>query len=282
MSKQAVSGLASLLRGDALAEDDEFEAALKEAEEDTSFRAEMVEERSISKRERRDRERRREKREKAEAEGVRYIECSDGKVRAACKGTNLYGEPCGAIPLKKGTVLKVPDYEETCTATGGYCLRCDDAVTEAFQAAWSARARGGRKRRVGPDQYMREMVQQAVGLFVRPHLKALGLSLDPDTGEVRVVPGGGAKIYGESKDGDICMTTYDDVEAQQKAAERLFDRGFGKPRTQAEISLAPMGGVQKIPSTAERALEVAAVLAEAGAIQDAAQETDTTEEEIEQ
>lgn len=249
-----------------LIEDDEFLEALAEAEADVAGAVEVRKERSIVKRDNRRKERERKKREAAEARGVRYVTCTDGKRRPACNGTNLYGEPCGAVPIKKGKVLRVPGHDEECVATGGYCLRCDDAVTDAFMSAWTARASGGRKRRVGPDQYIRETVQQAVGLFIRPHLNALGVEIDKDTGKPYLVEGGGAKIYGESKDGDINMTDHDDVEAQQKAAERLFDRGFGKPRTQAEISLLPTGGAQKIPPTAERALEVAQVLAEAGAV----------------
>lgn len=247
-------------------DDPDFLDALAEAEADVELGYLLRERPAHERRYKREARERKERREAAEDEGVHYITCTDGKTRPACKGTNSYGEPCGAIPIKKGKILRLPDYEEECTATGGYCLRCDDAITPAFMTAWSARARGGRKRRVGPDQYIRDTINKAVGLYFRPHLKALGLEIDPDTGETRVVPGGGAKIYGESKDGDICMTDHDDVEAQQKAAERLFDRGFGKPRTQAEIAMTPMGGVHKIPPTAERAVEVAQVLAEAGAI----------------
>lgn len=267
------------MRSPSLDDDADFLEALREAEEDVALVGEEIRNegrRSEHKRENRNKERRRVKREELEAKGVRFITCADGKTRPACNGMNSYGEPCGAIPIKKGKVLTVKGSDETCTATGGYCLRCDDAVTASFMTAWSAQARGGRKRRVGPDQYIREIVEQAVGIFIRPHLDAMGIKVNPDTGKPEYVDGEGAKIYGESKDGDIYMTNHDDVEAQQKAAERLFDRGFGKPRIQAEISLAPSGGIQKIPPTAERALEVAAVLSESGAV--GADEDETTEE----
>lgn len=249
-------------------DDPDFLDALAEAEADVELGYALRHDQAVTNRYNRERAERKARRARNEAKGIRYITCSDGKSRPACKGTNLYGEPCGAIPIKKGKILRVPNYEEECTATGGYCLRCDDAVTDAFMAAWSARANGGRKRRVGPDQYIREMVQQAVGLFIRPHLNAMGVEINKDTGKPSLVPGGGAKIYGESKDGDIIFTNVDDVEAQQKAAERLFDRGFGRPRTQAEIAMVPTGGVHNIPPTSERALEVAEVLKEAGAVED--------------
>jgi hypothetical protein len=257
-----------------LIEDDEFLKALAEAEADVEGALEVRESRSIASREDRRRIRALKLRKANEAKGIPYIKTSDGKWRRCCKGRNLNNEQCGVIPLKKGTVLSLPGYEETCTATGGWCMKHDPKVSDAYIAEWQSRTRGGRKRHVGPDEYMRQVVQRGVGLFMRPYLDALGIELDPDTGEPRRVEGKGAKIYGESKDGGIYFTNHDDVETQMKAADRVFDRGFGKPRTQSEISLAPTGGAQKIPSTVERAVEVAQVLAEAGALQVDAEDDD--------
>jgi hypothetical protein len=255
---------------------DDLEEALRQAEADVQSQVEgPPRDRSQKRHDKARKDRATKVREENEAKGITYIQTADGKWRRSCKGRNLYNEPCGCMPMKKGTVLTVPGYDETCIATGGFCIRCDDAVSPEFLKAWMARAAGGRKRRVGPDEYMRQIVMQGVGLFMRPHLQALGIEIDKNTGEPRRVPGGGAKVYGESKDGDIVMTTYDDVEAQQKAAERLFDRGFGRPRTQTELSLTPTGAGAQIPPSAERAREVALVLAEAGAVQT----DDDTEEE---
>jgi hypothetical protein len=220
---------------------------------------------------------RREVREKREAEGVRYIETSDGKYRPACKGTNYAGEPCGGVVLTAGKVYTLPDHDEECTATGGFCIICDNAITPAFLDAWRARARGGKKRRVGPEQFLQQMLVANLADVIRPHLKGIGLEMDIDTGEIKRIPDGGAKIYGESKDGDINMTKYDDVTAQAKLAELLLDRGFGRPRTSSDMAIAVTGPPVQIPPTAERAHEVAAVLAEANAIP-----TPDTDEEVDE
>lgn len=259
-----------------LENDPDFLDALAEAEAAAPKRVEKSVNRATVRAEQRRKDRERKKREHNEAaKGIKYVQLSDGRWVPGCGGTNLVNEPCKQIVVRKGKVLKSTALGvEDCIASGGFCLRHDPKVSDEWIKGITSRA--GRKRKIGPDEYIREMVNSAVGIFVRPHLKALGAVIDDDTGEIKLVPGTGAKIYGESKDGYINMTDYDDVEAQQKASERLLDRGFGKPRTQTEISITPAGGSSTVPPTAERARDVAMVLAECGAIQ-----ADDTEEENE-
>ena len=262
-SKQRVD--AALRRGDLDA------ALLVQAEKNVSARVTRrplrhLREPSVMRTERRRKERMLKKREEDEAKGIVYVQLSDGRWRIACKGTNLYNEPCRQIVLRKGTVLKakVPGIED-CVATGGFCLQHDEKVSEEYLKAIRSKC-SGRKRSVVPEAYLQEVMTEAMGLFMRPYFKGLGIQLNPNTGEVTRKRGGGVKIHGESKEGDINMTDYDDWMSQAKLSEMLLDRGFGRPRTQAEVSFTPTGQVTQIPPTAERAREVALVLAEAEAI----------------
>ncbi len=205
----------------------------------------------------------RERRERNEAKGIKYIQLSDGRWVIPCKGRNFYNEPCKSMVVSKGKVLKAEGIED-CVATGGFCLRHDPKVSEEYMDSF--RKHGGRKRTAAPDAYLREVITQAVGLIVRPMVVGAGMKINKETGELTRDPDAGVRIHGESKDGDINMTEHEDLMSQAKLAEMLLDRGFGRSRTQAEVSFTPTGPSAQIPPTAERAREVALVLAEAEAI----------------
>lgn len=245
----------------------EFEAALAEAEAAVvPALVEPMKRRKTNAQERREQARKddtRERRERNEAKGIKYIQLSDGRWVIPCKGRNFYNEPCKSMVVRKGKVLKAEGIED-CVATGGFCLRHDPKVSDEYM--YSIRKHGGRKRTAAPDEYLREVITQAVGLIVRPYFDGLGVRMNKATGEITRVPGGGVKIHGESKDGDINMTKYEDSMSQAKLSEMLLDRAFGRPRTQAEVSFTPTGQSAQVPPTAERAREVALVLAEAEAI----------------
>lgn len=114
-----------------------------------------------------------------------------------------------------------------------------------FGGPENGRKGGAAGRRPRPTEVMRRLVEQHVEAVLAPHFRTLGYDVvrDEETGELTIVanPGGGAKIYGESKDGDIRLTTIDDLGAHIAAAEKLLDRVYGRPRQTTEIS-GPGGG----------------------------------------
>lgn len=192
------------------------------------------------------------------------------KARRRCEALNKRGEACGAIPFRPGSL--VDDTE----VSGRWCRRHSvengELPTEADldtkrDEAWANGALKGRAKRVRPADLIAEMVEKNPLAFVRPHLKALGLEVTVDGDgaieSVKVSPTGGAKLYSTS-DGYVYVSAHEDVEAQQKAAERLFDRGFGKAvQTNLLGGAAGAGPIEiDVPNTADRMREVAEVLKE--------------------
>lgn len=91
----------------------------------------------------------------------------------------------------------------------------------------------------------RRLMEEYAIAWMRPYWRILGfeVAIDDETGNLYLteLEEGGAKIYGESKEGDINMTEHDDLGAQMAAAEKLRDRVFGRPKQTTEIS-GPGGG----------------------------------------
>jgi hypothetical protein len=74
----------------------------------------------------------------------------------------------------------------------------------------------------------------------RPYWRTLGYDVKiGDNGDPELVelPEGGAKLFGESKDGDICVSDADDLGAMIAAAEKLQDRVYGRPRQRNEVTV---------------------------------------------
>jgi hypothetical protein len=88
---------------------------------------------------------------------------------------------------------------------------------------------------------------------MRPYWRALGFDVGvDDDGELYLMElaEGGIKIYGESKEGDINMTDYDDLGGQIAAAEKLRDRVFGRPKQTTEVT-GPGGGKIEVDVSAD-------------------------------
>lgn len=100
----------------------------------------------------------------------------------------------------------------------------------------------------------RRLMEEYAIAWMRPYWAILGfdVAIDDETGNLYLAEraGGGAKIYGESKEGDINMTDYDDLGAQMAAAEKLRDRVFGRPKQTTEVS-GPGGGKIEVDVSAE-------------------------------
>ena len=145
-----------------------------------------------------------------------------------CTGTKVDGRPCGAWALKGS---------ERCSA---HPL---DPGSARFhfgspEQAREAGRKGGRPRLPTPTEVARELVEANIVAILKPHFAVLGYQVEVGEEGVALVPleGGGAKLFGESRDGVIQASEYEDLGAQIAAADKLLDRIYGRPKQAAEIS----------------------------------------------
>lgn len=181
---------------------------------------------------------------------------------SACAGTTKKGQPCKARPLKDQAT----------------CLAHADEETRASVSFGGPRAGalGGRPRNPRPSEIARQLIERNELVLQRPYWRTLGYDVelgpegpylvemvDEETGK----PVGGAKLFGESKDGVVKVSSHDDLGAMITAAEKLQDRVYGRPKTTTEIS-GPEGQAIEVELPTQDAwhAEVAAVLAASGAL----------------
>lgn len=182
-----------------------------------------------------------------------------------CNGTNTRGEPCGAAPLvSKDHCAAHPPDRESPGFTG-------------FGSSAHARAvgkLGGRPANPKPSEVARRLIEANELVLQKPYWRILGydVRLGPDGPYLVEMRGGGAKVFGESKDGVVKRSRYDDLGAMMNAAEKLQDRVYGKPKVTTEISGPEGQPIQvELPTDAAWHAEVAAVLEAAGALRGDAQ-----------
>lgn len=143
---------------------------------------------------------------------------------------------------------------------------CGRATYEKTDACWGHQPKnvkeskgfGGPQENSGPKKLedpfdvAREAVRQHAELLIRPHFKTLGYDIhieQTDDGPIlklEQLEGGGAKVYGESKDGEIIPSNIEDLAAQIVAAEKIIDRLWGRPRQAVEMTGADGGPVEMI------------------------------------
>lgn len=128
----------------------------------------------------------------------------------------------------------------------------------------------GAKTILTPAQVHRRVFEKAYAVMINKKLEIFGLTLegydphgDPILG---VLPGGGLKLHGESKDGDIIMTNFEDILGMNKVMDEMTDRILGKARQ----ALTLEGGGKPIEvkpvRSGERAREVGSLLDQFGII----------------
>lgn len=187
--------------------------------------------------------------------------------KRGCHGKTKKRTLCDANPLKAGTVI------EGVTVSGKWCRAHDEDLPPSARFGSRAHARenglkGGRPKLPKPTEVARQLVEESVEHILAPHFRTLGLKLERgDDGRLHAVvdPTGGAKIFGESKDGEINMTGYDDLGAHIAAAEKLLDRVYGKPKQSTELTGAEGGAVEIVPVSRDKAKAVGGILAGVGA-----------------
>jgi hypothetical protein len=167
------------------------------------------------------------------------------------------------------------------TTTGMICKNLattDDGLcymhskTEAERQLLVKQARAVRKQaKLKPHELMRVVIESNPIAFMQPYLDALGIRVVflPDVNDPTVLhptavvdpASNGATLFGISKDGEVIVSKHKDIEKQQIAAERLFDRVYGKPKqTNIIAGAASQEDPQLVPFDAARQAEVAAIL----------------------
>lgn len=157
-------------------------------------------------------------------------------TKRTCKGTTKAGKPCGANPLKPGTVI------EGVTVTGTWCRNHDDDLPSSakLHATRTREQMGGRPKKPTPSEIQRQLMERYELAVQRPYWRTLGYDVaigengDPELIEM---PEGGVKLFGESKDGHINVSGVDDLGAMIAAAEKLQDRVYGRPRQRNEVTV---------------------------------------------
>jgi hypothetical protein len=168
---------------------------------------------------------------------------------------NAKGDPCGAYARKGKTT----------------CMGHADKVEQEAAGFGGSQPNAGRPKLPTPTEVARDLIEQNIAIVLRPHFRTLGFDIETGEGGVVLVPlaEGGAKLYGESREGVINASEYEDLGAQIAAADKLLDRIYGRPKQATELT-GPGGGpiehdVIGIPTEEEFQAGVAAVLAGAGA-----------------
>lgn len=181
-----------------------------------------------------------------------------------CEGLNARQEPCGAVPLKPGTAL------DGVTVTGRWCRQHDQDLPDSARIG-GTQPGAGRPPLPKPSDVARRVIEDNVCVVLAPHFRALGydIAAGADGIELSESAGGGAKLHGVSKDGEVRVSSHDDLGAQIAASEKLQDRIYGRPKQSQEIS-GPFGasfgiGVCSIEPDPDRSAAIARILRDAGA-----------------
>lgn len=177
-------------------------------------------------------------------------------AKRKCRGVKKNGEPCSAAAW-----------------ANGYCIAHQPEEVRKAVGHKSATRDGSQKGPQTIPSMAKRIIEANASAVLYPYLRALGLTIKrhKPTGQIVIVPSpqARAKLYGTSKDGIVKMSDYDDLEAMMRAAERLMDRVYGKPRQALTIGGDADGDAVRIevPSSNERAAEVAQILVASGAVQ---------------
>ncbi len=146
-----------------------------------------------------------------------------------CHGERKAGGPCGANPIRPGTVVA------GVAVSGNYCIHHDPDLPESARIA-GKQPGAGRPAVPRHTDVARRLVEENIIAVQRPYWRTLGFDVEIGPNGPRLVPleDGGAKLFGTSKTGLVRMSKFDDLGAMMGASERLQDRTFGRPRQALE------------------------------------------------
>ena len=189
-------------------------------------------------------------------------------MKRACRGMTRRGTDCGAAPLTAAGAVKLGLAERE----HDYCAAHHPELPASARFGSREQAReagllGGRPPLPRPTDVARELVEENVGALLRPYFRTLGFDVVAGPDGLELLPlEHGAVLYGESKEGVVKASAHEDLGAQMAAAERLFDRIYGRPKQQTEVSGPDEGPiVLDVPADAtEKSAKAALLLQQLG------------------
>lgn len=166
-----------------------------------------------------------------------------------CNGTTKKGTPCKATPLKSGSVI------DDITVKGRHCRAHDPDLPASARFGSRAQAteagkQGGRPKNPRVVDVLKERFEAEVEDY-------LAVLRDALTAEEAVTIGYGEHAY---------MELLPDHRTRLKALEIAFDRVYGRPKQQTELTGAEGGPIEMVPVARERGAEVVRILTGTGAI----------------
>lgn len=136
-------------------------------------------------------------------------------TRRRCRGRTKADEPCGAPPLRPGTVV------EGVEASGEWCRCHEPSLPSRTPLTHEDRVRGGEAtRRLKPTEVLRERVEAEIDRWLRPYEEALAA-------DRALVVGTGPKARVE---------VVPDLPTRMKAAEAVLNRLYGTATSRSEFS----------------------------------------------
>lgn len=168
------------------------------------------------------------------------VAAMDGKKRAYCTGTTRAGVDCPQFAQR--VTIRGKRYQlKTCVMHASPAIQKELGIGEHP---------GGRPPKVSAPDIMRERFEAEAVRYLKPYEEALEAMR-------AVVVGNGASAH---------IQMVEDVTTRLKAAEAIMDRVFGRPKQGIDIG----GGLTpveiSIPQDDQRKQDVAAILAESGAL----------------
>ncbi len=165
-----------------------------------------------------------------------------------CQGERKAGGPCGANPVRQGTVIA------GVTCSGKWCIHHDPDLPESARIG-GKQPGAGRPPAPRAVDVLRERIEANIDRVILPLFDALDAA-------------GGFSVKYKNVDGEDCIefVPHPDHGVRLKAVGELLDRAYGKPKQQTELS-GPDGGPVPlapivIPDTDEYRRKVAQIAAQ--------------------
>jgi hypothetical protein len=138
----------------------------------------------------------------------------DSETKRTCHAKTIKGKPCGANPLKPGTVI------EGVAVTGKWCRQHDHDLPDSARIG-GATLGAGRKPRPRAVDVLKERIEQDIDKVLKPLWDAL-------TAERAVVVGNGPQAFVEN---------VTDHPTRITAVRELLDRGYGRSKQSSEVTV---------------------------------------------
>lgn len=156
-------------------------------------------------------------------------------AKRRCEGTTKAGAPCKSTPLLPGTVIS------GVTVSGRWCYTHDEDIpAEAMpHMLRTPEQMQGRPKLPRAIDIQRELIERNFLVAITPSLRTIGYEPVIEDGEpvLKALPGGGAKLHGVSKDGEVVLSEHEDLKAKREAEQSILDRVYGKPKQSVEATV---------------------------------------------